>query len=428
MPLGRRHRALDGPRSHRLISRLDAAPRWTAPSWELAPREPLDQAHRRLTWLARSIKKAVEGWDQTQEVLGRRGLRDPPARPRSRRSGTRPSTSSVRLGVNPKYADQMVRGSVVMPAGTGKTKRVLVIAKPEKAKEALEAGADYAGSRRVHQEDRGGELVRVRHPGRDPGHDGPGRQDRPRPRSARPDAEPEGRHRHRRTSPRRSASSRPAASSSASRRPASSRPRSARRRSRPRQLAANLNALLDTLMKLKPATAKGTYMQSITISTTHGPGIKVDTAAYQPSRAPTNATTEHRTVRPIHTTPVEEAGEPRRFEAPRRRVVDSRHVRCARPLCSAPSTRGFDAFRRRDTMDRAGKEQMLGEIKEAFANVASVVIADYRGIRSRSSPPCATTSARPAATTACSRTRWSRSRSRARTIEPLRRSWPARPR
>src|SRR5438445_10071047 len=53
---------------------------------------------------------------------------------------------SVRLGVNPKYADQMVRGSVVMPAGTGKTKRVLVIAKPDKAKEALEAGADYAGS------------------------------------------------------------------------------------------------------------------------------------------------------------------------------------------------------------------------------------------------------------------------------------------
>src|SRR5690348_14427436 len=48
--------------------------------------------------------------------------------------------ASVRLGVNPKYADQMVRGSVVMPAGTGKTKRVLVIAKPDKAKEALEAG------------------------------------------------------------------------------------------------------------------------------------------------------------------------------------------------------------------------------------------------------------------------------------------------
>ena len=41
---------------------------------------------------------------------------------------------SVRLGVNPKYADQMVRGSVVMPSGTGKTKRVLVIAKADKQK------------------------------------------------------------------------------------------------------------------------------------------------------------------------------------------------------------------------------------------------------------------------------------------------------
>src|SRR5436190_23252473 len=54
--------------------------------------------------------------------------------------------ASIRLGVNPKHADQMVRGSVVMPAGTGKTKRVLVIAKPDKAKEALDAGADFAGS------------------------------------------------------------------------------------------------------------------------------------------------------------------------------------------------------------------------------------------------------------------------------------------
>src|SRR5688572_9453577 len=54
--------------------------------------------------------------------------------------------ASIRLGVDPKHADQMVRGAVVLPHGTGKTKRVLVIAKPDKAKEALDAGADYAGS------------------------------------------------------------------------------------------------------------------------------------------------------------------------------------------------------------------------------------------------------------------------------------------
>jgi large subunit ribosomal protein L1 len=51
----------------------------------------------------------------------------------------------IRLGVDPRHADQMVRGTVILPNGTGKEVRVLVFAKPEKAKEALEAGADYAG-------------------------------------------------------------------------------------------------------------------------------------------------------------------------------------------------------------------------------------------------------------------------------------------
>ena len=53
---------------------------------------------------------------------------------------------AVRLGVDPRHADQMVRGSVVLPNGVGKEVRVLVFAKGEKEKEALEAGADYAGS------------------------------------------------------------------------------------------------------------------------------------------------------------------------------------------------------------------------------------------------------------------------------------------
>lgn len=53
---------------------------------------------------------------------------------------------AVRLGVDPRHADQMVRGSVVLPHGTGKPVRVLVFAKGDKAKEALEAGADYVGA------------------------------------------------------------------------------------------------------------------------------------------------------------------------------------------------------------------------------------------------------------------------------------------
>ena len=52
---------------------------------------------------------------------------------------------SIRLGVDPRHADQQVRGAVVLPHGTGRTIRVLVIAKGDKAKEAEEAGADYVG-------------------------------------------------------------------------------------------------------------------------------------------------------------------------------------------------------------------------------------------------------------------------------------------
>jgi len=52
---------------------------------------------------------------------------------------------SLRLGVNPKHSDQMVRGTIVLPHGTGKTKKVCVIASGEKIKEAEEAGADYSG-------------------------------------------------------------------------------------------------------------------------------------------------------------------------------------------------------------------------------------------------------------------------------------------
>ena len=53
---------------------------------------------------------------------------------------------AVRLGVDPKHANQMVRGAVVLPHGTGKTLRVTVIAKGDKAKDARDAGADFVGA------------------------------------------------------------------------------------------------------------------------------------------------------------------------------------------------------------------------------------------------------------------------------------------
>src|SRR5437762_11428762 len=58
---------------------------------------------------------------------------------------------AVRLGVDPRHADQVVRGTVVLPAGTGKSVRVLVIAVGDKAKEAEQSGADYVGAEYVQK-------------------------------------------------------------------------------------------------------------------------------------------------------------------------------------------------------------------------------------------------------------------------------------
>ncbi|MGB4704968.1 MAG: 50S ribosomal protein L1 [Candidatus Saccharicenans sp.] len=63
---------------------------------------------------------------------------------------------AVRLGVNPKYSDQMVRGTVVLPHGTGKTKKICVIASGEKIKEAEEAGADFVGGEDLIEKISGG--------------------------------------------------------------------------------------------------------------------------------------------------------------------------------------------------------------------------------------------------------------------------------
>jgi large subunit ribosomal protein L1 len=63
---------------------------------------------------------------------------------------------SLKLGVNPKYSDQMVRGTVVLPHGTGKTKKICVIAAGEKLKEAEEAGADFTGGDDIIEKIAGG--------------------------------------------------------------------------------------------------------------------------------------------------------------------------------------------------------------------------------------------------------------------------------
>src|SRR5213082_2780947 len=63
---------------------------------------------------------------------------------------------ALRLGVDPKHADQMVRGTVVLPHGLGKTKRVLAIAGGDKQKDALDAGADFVGGEELVDKIQGG--------------------------------------------------------------------------------------------------------------------------------------------------------------------------------------------------------------------------------------------------------------------------------
>jgi large subunit ribosomal protein L1 len=182
---------------------------------------------------------------------------------------------AVRLGVNPKHADQMVRGAVVFPNGTGKTTRVLVIAKGDKAKEAQEAGADFVGAEdmieKIQKEnwfdfdsmvatpDMMGLVGRI---GRVLGPRGL----MPNPKVGTVTADV-GKAVRELKAGRVEFRVEKAGIVHA---------RFGKISFGPQKLEENLRALLELLIKLKPSSAKGTYMRSVTISTTHGPGVKVD--------------------------------------------------------------------------------------------------------------------------------------------------------
>ncbi len=186
---------------------------------------------------------------------------------------------AVRLGVNPRHADQMVRGAVVLPHGTGKTKRVLVFAKGDKAKEAEEAGADYVGAEDLAEKIQGGWLefdTVVATPdlmgvvGRLGRILGP-RGLMPNPKVGTVTFEV----------------GKAVREAKAGRiqfrveRAGIVHAKIGQRSFAPEQLADNVRALLGALLRAKPAAAKGTYVRSVAISTTMGPGIKVDPASIQ---------------------------------------------------------------------------------------------------------------------------------------------------
>ena len=97
---------------------------------------------------------------------------------------------AMRLGVDPRHADQMVRGAVVLPHGLGIARRVMVIASGEKVREAEEAGAELAGGEDLVKRRPGG-LSRLRGRGGHTRHDAAGGPARAHPRSEGPHAQPE---------------------------------------------------------------------------------------------------------------------------------------------------------------------------------------------------------------------------------------------
>jgi large subunit ribosomal protein L1 len=185
---------------------------------------------------------------------------------------------SVRLGVDPRHADQLVRGTVVLPAGTGKSVRVLVIAVGDKARDAQAAGADFVGAEYIQKIKDGwmdfdvmiatpdqmgqvGQLGRILGPR--------GLMPNPKAGTVTPDVTravrdtkagkiefrvDKGGNLH---APIGKVSFAVDA------------------------LQTNFNALMETVVRSKPAAAKGVYVKNVVISSTMGPGISIDTTPYR---------------------------------------------------------------------------------------------------------------------------------------------------
>ena len=185
---------------------------------------------------------------------------------------------AVRLGVDPKKADQQIRGAVVLPHGTGKTQKVLVFAKGEKLKEAEAAGADYAGDAEyINKIQQGwfdfdvivatpdmmgevGKLGRVLGP--------KGLMPNPKTGTVAFDVTKAindikaGKVEYR--VDKSGNIHVPVGKKSFDN----------------EKLVDNINTVIETLVKVKPATAKGVYLKNIAIASTMGPGVKVSSADF----------------------------------------------------------------------------------------------------------------------------------------------------
>ncbi|MCI0670351.1 MAG: 50S ribosomal protein L1 [Myxococcaceae bacterium] len=182
---------------------------------------------------------------------------------------------AINLGVDPKHADQMVRGAVVLPHGVGKTVRVAVFAKGEKQREAEEAGADIVGAEDLQKRIEEGFLdfdTVVATPdmmgvvGRLGKVLGPrGLMPNPKVGTVTMDV------RKAVTEAKGGKIEFRVEKAGIVHAPVGKASFSADK------LEANFNALVDLVMKLKPSTAKGVYLKGVAVSTTMGPGLKLDT-------------------------------------------------------------------------------------------------------------------------------------------------------
>ena len=183
---------------------------------------------------------------------------------------------AVRLGVDPRHADQMVRGSVILPNGTGKEVKILVFAKGEKEKEALDAGADYVGNDEIIEKIKGGwfgfdkavatpdMMGTVGKIGKLLG-----------PRGLMPNAK---------TGTVTFDLTRAIDELKAGK--IDFRAEKAGIVHAPmgrvsfgvEKIVQNITAFLETILRLKPASSKGTYLKGIALSTTMGPGVRIDAA------------------------------------------------------------------------------------------------------------------------------------------------------
>jgi large subunit ribosomal protein L1 len=183
---------------------------------------------------------------------------------------------AVRLGVDPRHADQMIRGAVVLPNGIGKTVRLAVFAKGEKEKEAIEAGADFAGADDLIEKIQQGWLEFDK-------------------TIATPDMMSSVSKLGRVLGPRGMMPNAKLGTVTFDVGKAVKEIKAGKIEFKVEKtgivhapmgkvsfgldkLVENIRAFMDTIMRMKPPASKGSYLRSIAISTTMGPGIKIDPA------------------------------------------------------------------------------------------------------------------------------------------------------